>query len=551
MRRTSPLPFIVLVEFRSVRGLLAALLAAALLGLLCGPRDARAQAGAPGKIAIDLKRVIDTRAATRAPWANDASGTRYVKVLIVSSSADPELADLRAHVLAAGGSVYHRYVAVPALSVMLPAHRVGEIAARADVQSVSPNRPAARTASALELATGATSVRAAGVGAAAGLDGSGIGIAVLDSGVDPDHHGLRDASLQRSRVVRAVDFLRVGDFSGGRGRDWTAGVDVSAAMPLLAFDRKIAADGATGVDGYGHGSHVAGVAAGRGASPAVDSTGIAPNASLFDVKVLDDAGTGQVSDVLAGIDWVIQHARAYNIRVLNLSLASDSTESYLTDPLCRAVRSAVAAGITVVVAAGNYGQTASGAEQYGSISAPGNEPSVITVGAANTHATPRRDDDSVNFFSSRGPTRSAYTDANGLRHVDNLIKPDLVAPGNKVVSVLAAANGGGAAGDWSYLPSTYPELSAPFGGMAQPRQQQLMNLSGTSIAAPAVAGTVALMLQANPGLTPPLIKAMLQYAAQPIAGANLLQQGAGLLNVEGAVRPGRCPSRSRSSTAPA
>ena len=204
MRRTSPLPFIVLVEFRSARGLLAALLTAVLLGLLCGPRDARAQHSAPGKIAADLKRVIDTRTATQAPWARDAAGTRYVKALIVSSSADPELADLRAHVLAAGGSVYHRYVAVPALSVMLPAHRIGEIAARADVQSVSPNRPAARTASALELATGATSVRAAGVGAASGLDGSGIGIAVLDSGVDPDHHGLRNASLQRSRIVRAT-----------------------------------------------------------------------------------------------------------------------------------------------------------------------------------------------------------------------------------------------------------------------------------------------------------------------------------------------------------
>src|SRR5207253_3270767 len=114
---------------------------------------------------------------------------------------------------------------------------------------------------------------------------------------------------------------------------------------------------------------------------AVDSTGIAPDATLVDVKVLDDAGEGRLSDVLAGIDWVIAHAGEHRIRVLNVSLAADSTESYLTDPLCRALRSAGAVGLAVVVAAGNYGKDPAGNERYGSISAPGNEPSVITVGS--------------------------------------------------------------------------------------------------------------------------------------------------------------------------
>jgi subtilisin family serine protease len=103
------------------------------------------------------------------------------------------------------------------------------------------------------------------------------------------------------------------------------------------------------------------------------------------------------------------------------------------------VRSATAAGITVVVAAGNFGQNGAGAQRYGSISSPGNDPSVITVGSVNTKGSAVRGDDTVNFFSSRGPTLGGYVDAYGVRQPDNLLKPDLVAPGNKVVGVLARA----------------------------------------------------------------------------------------------------------------
>ncbi|MBL8303247.1 MAG: S8 family serine peptidase, partial [Ideonella sp.] len=396
-------PFIVLIErclqlLRRARPVLALGL---MLGLaLMAVERAHAQTLPSSKVAADLRRVIDGGPTPALNWTRTIGGVRYVKVLIVSSSPDPELADLRAKVLASGGSVYYRYLSVTALSVLLPAQRVDEIARRVDVQSISPNRLTARTASALELATGAAQAR--DNGGALRLDGSGVGVAILDSGIAWNHHGMRNPRGQ-SRVARAVNVQRVGD-TAIKGKDWTPGIDVSASLTLGSKTlegllKSIAVDRDSKADVYGHGTHVASVAAGNGSFRSPDTTGIAPNATLYDVQVLDGEGYGQVSDVLAGIDWVIGNARAYNIRVMNLSLSSDSTESYLTDPLCRAARSAVAAGITVVVAAGNYGKSANGAEVYGSIGSPGIEPSVITVGSVNTRGTAARGDDIVNQFS--------------------------------------------------------------------------------------------------------------------------------------------------------
>ena len=170
------------------------------------------------------------------------------------------------------------------------------------------------------------------------------------------------------------------------------------------------------------------------------------------------------------------------------------------------------------------------------ISSPGNDPSVITVGAVNMHGTNGRSDDTVDLFSSRGPTRSGYTSSGGVKTADNLLKPDLVAPGNKIVGAAATASN---ALNWNLLGKTWnAALVAPLGVAANLNETQML-LSGTSIAAPAVAGAAALLLQANPGLTPPAIKAILQGSAQPLPNANLLQQGAGLLNVDGAIMVAR------------
>ena len=373
------------------RFLTAALLTVTLVGALFATPNARAQVAPLYKFSDDLVLVPVTSFVTAlfarssaAPalpsWARDINGVRYVKVLLVSDSSDPDLVDLRSSVVAAGGSVYYRYLSVRALSVLLPASRLAQFAARSDVQSISPNRPTARTASSLELVTGASTAHT-GSGVSK-LDGTGVGIAVLDSGIAWNHYGMRAAN-QSSRVKRAVDFLKTGDASAVGVRDWTPGIDVSSAMTpgsstSARYEAAIKADSANRSDAYGHGSHVASVAAGR-AYRGVDSTGVAPNANLFDVKVLDESGNGQLSDVLAGIDWVIYHAAEYNIRVMNLSLAADSSETYLTDPLCRAVRSAAAAGITVVVAAGNSGLNALGQENYGTISSPGVERSKVVT----------------------------------------------------------------------------------------------------------------------------------------------------------------------------
>ena len=145
-----------------------------------------------------------------------------------------------------------------------------------------------------------------------------------------------------TRVQRAMDFLKVGDAKAVGVKDWTPGIDVSPSLKpgsnrLETYERRLRQQSRRWTsDPYGHGTHVAAIAAGRGFGSGVDATGIAPGATLFDVKVLDEQGYGQMSDVLAGIDWVIHHAREYNIRVMNISLAADSTESYVTDPLARA-----------------------------------------------------------------------------------------------------------------------------------------------------------------------------------------------------------------------
>jgi subtilisin family serine protease len=237
-----------------------------------------------------------------------------------------------------------------------------------------------------------------------------------------------------------------------------------------------------------------------------------------------------------------------------MSLGAPAVSSYQNDPLCRAARALVDAGIVVVAAAGNNGKDANGNKIYGQIHSPGNEPSVITVGAANTFGTDARDDDGVATYSSRGPTRSYYTDANGIKHYDNIVKPEIVAPGNKLIFAESDSGGsygllgfGGSASDYNLLVQQHPELDS---GLTDDNNKRLMYLSGTSMATPVVAGAAALLLQTKPQLTPNMVKALLLYTAQPLAGFNMLEQGAGELNVEGAVRVAKLVRTDLSNSTP-
>jgi serine protease AprX len=504
---------------------------------------ANAQLAADQKIAPDLRAVITaaTGPSKNINWIKKVKGDWHVKVLVVSSNAsDPELKVLRQTVTNLGGSVIYRYLSVPAVSIVLPLQSVRALAGRSDVSSISPNRMTAKTDSYIEKITGTLAARSGYPQRA--VDGSGIGIAVFDSGVMRDHVNMLDGN-GNTRVVQSLNFLDAEAAQGAVGKKGWGEPGVDFASELYPGSKKLDVylkhlqRGKTKDldDPYGHGTHVASVAAGTARATDPDTTGIAPKANLFDLRVLDDAGVGEVSDVLAAIDWMLYHQHEYNIRVANLSLASDSTESYLTDPLCRAVRAAVAAGITVVVAAGNYGLNANLQEVYGSISAPGNEPSVITVGSVNSRETVSRTDDIINYFSSRGPTRGGYRVAGNVYVPDNILKPELVAPGNKIVSSASIA-GKYSNSLLSDNPGNGRRNSRGSNSNSKTSNAELMVLSGTSIAAPQVAGAAALLLQANPGLTPAMIKAILQYTAQALPAANLMQQGTGMLNVEGALR---------------
>src|SRR5689334_602136 len=372
--------------------------------------------------------------------------------------------------------------------VTLPAQAAVALAARSDVAYVSLNRDA-QPMGHLSLTTGADQVRATPNTTSSSLDGTGIGIAILDSGIDTNHR----AFLNRANDVRVVYSE---DFTGEGRTD----------------------------DPYGHGTHVASLAAGNGRISNGEYVGIAPNANLINLRVLNSTGVGTTAYVLRALDWVATNRTTYNIRVVNLSLGMPAIDSYRNDPVCRAVRRLVDAGVVVFAAAGNNGKDSDGNKLYGRIHSPGNEPSAITVGATNTFGTDDRSDDDVATFSSRGPTRSFTTDDDGARHYDNLVKPDLVAPGNKLIDAEA---------DGNYLVTQTPSLDA---GVSGADDRKMMYLSGTSMATPVAAGTAALMLQANPSLTPNLVKALLMYTAQPLAGYNMFEQGAGQLNIAGAVQ---------------
>jgi serine protease AprX len=366
-----------------------------------------------------------------------------------------------------------------------------------NVVYMSPNRSVSGAADYSEVAVGADLAQSSG------WDGSGIGVAVIDSGIS-DHADLHDPATGQSRVVYSESFLGNSDTT----------------------------------DSFGHGTHVAGIIAGNaqksgGLNGSRKIFGVAPSVKLINLKVLDGNGKGKDSYVIAALQRAIALKNTYNIRVVNLSLGRPVYESYKQDPLCQAVEAAWKAGLVVVVAAGNQGRNNDyGTNGYGMIAAPGNDPYVITVGAMNTLNTRTTGDDVIASYSSKGPSM-----------LDHVIKPDLVAPGNRIASLLVS----GSTLDQQFRanevsPSTYgASLSSP---------KAYFRLSGTSMATPVVSGAAALLLDKDPTLTPDVVKARLMKTADKIFPAHsqamvngvlvdyqydIFTVGAGYLDIPGAL----------------
>ena len=423
-------------------------------------------------VALAQPQNIDDALAAR---AKHVGWSRVIVTLKPGAEASAEITKL-------GGRFGRTLQLINALVIELPNGQIEKLAQHPAVARLDLDRPTKAHMSRVANLVGARYVRAA-----YGYDGAGIGVAVIDSGVTNWHDDLTYTGS--NPLVRVQGNQRVAAFV-----DFVNG-------------------GTQPYDDFGHGTHVSGIVAGNGHDSGGSHAGIAPAAHIVSLKVLDGLGQGVISDVIAAIEYSISNRTAYNIRVINLSVGSAVTSSYTVDPLTLAAKRAVEAGMVVVAAAGNAGRNAAGQPQYGAITSPGNAPWVLTVGASSHAGTLNRLDDTHAAYSSRGPTAKDYA-----------AKPDLLAPGTGVVSLSSANSTFYATKTTSLVDGLLPSATKPY-----------LSLSGTSMATPVVAGTVALMLQANPNLTPNLVKAILQYTAQVAPGVDYMTQGGGFLNAKGAV----------------
>ncbi len=399
-----------------------------------------------------------------------------------------------------GGMVKTQYSSIKGYTAQVPASQIADLADDPEVERVSEDAPVAAH---LDVAWKVVNGQMAALDFS-DLSGRGVGIAVVDTG-----------------VAGHPDLLRP------KGSPQVVEVEIVGHENGLA-------------DYFGHGTHVAGILAGNGASSSDKFSfrtfrGVAPGAQIISLRALSPDGTGYTSDIIAGIDWAIKFRSVYNIRVLNLSLGHPVFESYATDPMCRAVRAANDAGILVVVAVGNDGRIGSG---FGTITSPGNEPRALTVGAVDDSSTVTLTDDVLAPYSSKGPSL-----------VDFVVKPDMVAPGTFIVSARATG---------SYLDTTYHQFTLKLADYrndpsavnvnSSDKDGQYFEMSGTSMAAPMVAGAAALMFEKDPTLTPATVKARLMKSA--VKDDKLVfETGAGMLDVDAALKQGGVARSADSVTA--
>lgn len=515
----------------------------------------------------------------------DQASTSVVPV-IVHYSSDP--GDDEVGAVGKLGLVYNRMHLIHSIAVQLSPAQLESLASRPGVAYVSLDRAIEARQTVAPIGT-SPEFTAEPINAAYAwskkLSGKGIGIAIIDSGITPTADLARKVtasspapSAPSTAVSAAVAALASKPKAGGSVVSALTGPALGHIAPVAAVGQAVsgllgatagtssaaagpAAELYTGpnrivysynftttdptdtLDSYGHGTHVAGLIAGNGSNSTGSQfsrtfLGIAPDADLINLRVLDANGQGSDSTVIAAIEAAILLKDTYNIKVINLSLGRPIYESYTQDPLCQAVEQAWKAGIIVVAAAGNDGRDlALNPEGYGTIEAPGNDPYVITVGAANTMNTPGLGDDVMASYSSKGPT-----------FIDDISKPDLIAPGNLVTSILSPG---------SNLQAENPAFFTPQGWYmkngSSASSTSYFPLSGTSMATAIVSGAVADLVQSAGHLTPDQIKALLMFTANKnvIPGTNIVTdastgatyvahndvftQGAGYLDLQAAL----------------
>ncbi len=385
-----------------------------------------------------------------------------VKIIVQKLTRDRSAEQL---VWKLGGAVTNDLRMIDAFAAELPASAVPQLAKAAGVRWVSLDAPLHRSGdtntqgvapaqlrNAYVHAIGADRVRAEN----AVLQGQGIGVAVVDTGV-ATHADIGE------RIVASV-----------------------------ALNDAVV----TPADRYGHGTHVAGIVGGDGSGSAGARPGVAPGVNLVNVKVSTDDGIGTEADVIAGLQWVYDHKDRYNIRVVNLSLSSSVPAAAHTSPLNAAVEMLWFNRVVVVVAAGNNGN--------GALYPPANDPFVITVGATDDQGTLDLSDDVLAAYSSYGKTTKGIS------------KPDLVAPGTNIISLLAGGDARLAVEHASHVEG-----------------EHYFRMSGTSMASAVTAGAAALLLQDEPGLNPDQVKHRLMTTAKPFDQST--RAGAGHLDVYAAV----------------
>jgi serine protease AprX len=405
--------------------------------------------------------------------------SRRVEV-IVQLTQGTKRAQASSAVSSLGGRVTRDLHIINAVVASMPAAGARDLAARPGVRAVSLNGAARPQYAGDTLATSFNaSIQSREVWGYA--TGKGVGVAVVDTGIAGDLPDFRVSSGDRSSRV------------------------IGSAV--------VHPDATTATDRFGHGTHVAGIIAGDSQGRSSDDRlrgryrGVAPDANLISIKASDDAGNSTVLDVIYGIQFAVDNKDRFGIRVVNLSLSSTVAESYVTDPLDAAAESAWLSGLVVVAAAGNDG-IAPDAVSY----APGNDPYVISVGGMDDRGTKSRDDDILAPWSSRGVTQ------------DGVRKPDVLAPGLRLVSTLAIGS------DFEKLCRKCIVGRAYF------------RLSGTSMSTAVVSGVAALMLEKRPGLTPNQVKGAMASTLYNVPGAGAAVDALAALDGSGTANQGLTPN---------